>query len=117
LDKFFVPPSFVKIHLLSLKVHLGLLLYIIATGGQIVLENSALKVKNTKNSTKNWGNPNLREYIISSNFMPPYGILLADSTIISCSSTTFSAQMSECFRYLARHFKTNPTETVRSVLG
>jgi hypothetical protein len=97
---------------LSLKVHLGLLLYIIATGGQIVLENSALKVKNTKNSTNNWGNPNLREYIISSNF-----ILFADSTIISCSSTTFSAQMSECFRYLARHFKTNPTDTVRSVLG
>jgi hypothetical protein len=23
-----------------------------------------------------------REYIISSNFMPPYGILLADSTIV-----------------------------------
>jgi hypothetical protein len=36
---------------------------------------------------------------------------------ISRSSTTFSAQLTECFRYLARHFKTNPTETVRSVLG
>jgi hypothetical protein len=40
---------------------LGLLKYIIATGGQIVSENSALKAKNTKNSTKNRGNQNLRE--------------------------------------------------------
>jgi hypothetical protein len=40
---------------------LGLLIYIIGTGGQIRSENSALKVKNTKNSTKNGGNQNLRE--------------------------------------------------------
>jgi hypothetical protein len=37
--------------------------------------------------------------------------------ILSRSSTTFSAHITECFRYLARHFKKNPTETVRSVLG
>jgi hypothetical protein len=37
--------------------------------------------------------------------------------LIRRSSTTFSDQLTECFRYLARHFKTNPTETVRSVLG
>ena len=49
------PPIFPK------STGLGLLIYIIATGGQIRSENSALKVKNTKNSTKNGGNQNIRE--------------------------------------------------------
>jgi hypothetical protein len=40
---------------------LGLLIYIIGAGGQIRSENSALKVKSTKNSSKNGGNQNLRE--------------------------------------------------------
>jgi hypothetical protein len=39
------------------------------------------------------------------------------SAFISRSSTTFSAQMTPCFRYLASHFKTKPTETVHSLLG
>jgi hypothetical protein len=37
---------------------LGLLIYIMATGWQILSENSVLKVKNTKNSAKNRGNQN-----------------------------------------------------------
>jgi hypothetical protein len=37
--------------------------------------------------------------------------------VIGRSSTTFSAQLTACLRDLARHFKTDPTETERSVLG
>jgi hypothetical protein len=38
-------------------------------------------------------------------------------TLVSRSSTIFSVQLTACFRNIARHFKTIPTETVRSVLG
>jgi hypothetical protein len=33
-------------------------------------------------------------------------------TVVWCSSTTFSALLTACLRDLARHFRTDPTETV-----
>jgi hypothetical protein len=37
--------------------------------------------------------------------------------MLGYSSATFSAQLTACFRYLARHFKTDPTETVVICFG
>jgi hypothetical protein len=36
---------------------------------------------------------------------------------LGCSSTTFSAQLTACHRDLARHFKTDPNETVAIWFG
>jgi hypothetical protein len=47
----------------------------------------------------------------------PLSCMEQRSVSLSRSSTTFSAQLTACFCDLVRHFKTNPTEIVRSVLG
>jgi hypothetical protein len=57
--------------------------------------------------------------IIFQNFTREYTQFVKHPTdrLISRSSTIFSAQLTACFRCLARHFKSIPTEIVRSVLG
>jgi hypothetical protein len=39
------------------------------------------------------------------------------SIVIGCSSTTFTAQLTTCLRDMARHFKTDHTETVAFCFG
>jgi hypothetical protein len=46
-----------------------------------------------------------------------YNLLKAEVLIVGRSSTTFSAQLTACLRDLARHFKTDPTETVALCFG
>jgi hypothetical protein len=47
----------------------------------------------------------------------PTDISMAFLPLIRCSSTTSSAQLTACHRDLARHFKTDPTETVALGVG
>jgi hypothetical protein len=39
------------------------------------------------------------------------------SSLVWCSSTTFSAQLTACLSDVARHFKTDTTETVAFYFG